>query len=184
MHLGQRWYAIQVRPRYERIAAAALRAKGYEVFLPTYTRPGASFGRTMQRDQPLFPGYLFCRVVAGVCAKLIVTPGVVRIVSCGREPVAVSEDEIAAIQHVILSHVDRQPCDYSPAGCRVRVESGPLAGIEGILVSDANSRKIVLSISLLQRSVKAVLDPDTLFAPVPESVILNRPETLADCTGP
>src|SRR5690349_17834008 len=116
MNFGHCWYAVQVRSRYERVAATALETKGYEIFLPTYSKPRAVTHGALPKEEPLFPGYLFCRIVFDLCAKIVVTPGVIRIVSCGREPVAVSEDEIAAIHRVINSSVDRQPCQYMPAG--------------------------------------------------------------------
>jgi len=163
-----------VRSRYERVAATALETKGYEIFLPTYRKPGAVARRALPREEPLFPGYLFCRIVFDLCAKIVVTPGVIRIVSFGREPVAVSEDEIAAIHRVIKSRVERQPCQYMPAGSRVRVESGPLCGIEGVLASDGRNRRIVLSINLLQRSVEAVLEPDTVLTRVPAAFPRER----------
>ena len=49
------------------------------------------------------------------------------------------------------------PCPYLTAGAKVTLQHGPLKGVEGILV-EAKETRLVLSVSLLQRSVSVEVD--------------------------
>jgi transcription antitermination factor NusG len=152
------WYALQVRTRYERVVAEYLSGFDYEWFLPVYKDRKQWSDRIKQVEIPLFPGYLFCRFDAQHRLPILKTPGVVQIVGYNRQPVAVDEAEIAAIQTLVASGMPNQPCSFVEIGDRVAIGSGPLRGLEGILVESRGRHKFVLSVSLLQRSVAVEID--------------------------
>ncbi len=154
----RKWVALQVRPRYEKAAARALHNKGYEEFLPLYKCPRRWTDRLKQIELPLFPGYVFCRFDLQVVPRIVPTVGVIRIVGMGKTPAFVDESEIAAIQAIVQSGVRSQPWPYLRARDLVRLEDGPLCGLEGILLSSKNDRRLVVSVSLLQRSVAVEID--------------------------
>src|SRR5712692_934503 len=58
---ADRWYALQLRSRWESSTAALLSCKGYQTFLPIYKTSKRGGGRSKEVQSPLFPGYLFCR---------------------------------------------------------------------------------------------------------------------------
>lgn len=153
-----RWYALQLRSRWESSTTALLSAKGYETFLPTYKNSKRGSVRSKQVQAPLFPGYLFCRF--NVCDRLpvLITPGVISVVSRGRVPIPVEESEVEAIQRMVSTDMHVEPCSYLEVGQRVRVEDGALSGVEGVLTSFKGSQRIVVSISLLRRSVALEID--------------------------
>ncbi len=161
------WYALQVRPKYEKISEAGLQNKGYEVFLPTYRKRQETERSAVER--PLFPGYLFCRMAQGFGGRMVTTPGVIKILSFGGHAAVVEDQEIEDIRAIVSSNVMREPWQYLPAGCVVEVRSGPLQGLTGVLLSFKGTRRIIVSVSILQRSVAAVLDANTavsvLYAP-------------------
>src|SRR5271154_1450584 len=152
------WFALQVRSRYEKKVATFLDGKGYEWFLPVCKDRKRWSDRIKQVELPLFPGYLFCRFDAQHRLPILKTPGVVQIVGYNRQPVPVDEAEIAAIQTLVSSGVPNQPCSFVEIGDRVEIGSGPLRGLEGILVESRGRHKFVLSVSLLQRSVAVEID--------------------------
>jgi len=152
------WYALQVRTRYERVVAEYLSGLGYEWFLPLCRDRKRWSDRVKQVELPLFPGYLFCRFDVQSRLPILKTPGVVQIVGYNRQPVPVDESEIAAIQTLVSSGVPNQPCSFVEIGDRVQIESGPLRGLEGILVESRGRHKLVLSVTLLQRSVAVEID--------------------------
>jgi transcription antitermination factor NusG len=82
----------------------------------------------------------------------------VQIVGYNRQPISVDEGEIAAIQTLVASGVPNQPCSFVEIGDPVRIESGPLRGLQGILVESRGHHKFVLSVTLLQRSVAVEID--------------------------
>jgi transcription antitermination factor NusG len=152
------WYALQVRTRYERVVAEYLSGLDYEWFLPLCKDRKRWSDRVKQVDLPLFPGYLFCRFDVQSRLPILKTPGVVQIVGYNRQPVPVDESEIVAIQTLVSSGVPNQPCSFIEIGDRVQIESGPLRGLEGILVESRGRHKLVLSVTLLQRSVAVEID--------------------------
>jgi transcription antitermination factor NusG len=107
---------------------------------------------------PLFPGYLFCRFDAADQYRVSNSPGVVNVVSVGLRPLPVDEEEVASIQKVCRSGRDAQPWPSLQVGRRVRVECGPLAGTEGIVLEVKSVSRIVVSITLLQCSVSAEIE--------------------------
>jgi transcription antitermination factor NusG len=152
------WYALQVHQRKEKLTAELLNLKGYEPFLPTYLLQRRWSDRIKTFDQPLFPGYLFCRLDPLVRLPILTTPGVISIVGAGREPIAIPETEVNAVWRIVESAASAEPWPYLTCGESVRIAEGPLQGVDGILVTLKNSCRVVVSINLLQRSVAVEVD--------------------------
>ena len=152
------WYAVRVKSKFETIASAGLSGKGYQPFLPLYRARRRWSDRVKQLDLPLFPGYVFCRFDAGARLPILTTPGVMSVVGYGREPVPVDEGEIAAVRAIIASGLPAIPWPYLRTGNRVLIEEGPLAGIEGIVLSLKKELRLIVSVTMLQRSVGVEID--------------------------
>lgn len=152
------WFALQTRLRYEQFAAEHLRSKGYDPFLPVYTCRRRWSDRIKKIDLPLFPGYLFCRFDLQNRLPILVTPGVIQVVGVGKSPVAVDDAEIAAIQTIVQSGLPREPWPFLQVGQKVRITCGPLSAFEGILLNLKGNHRLVLSVSLLRRSVAVEVD--------------------------
>lgn len=153
-----RWYAVQVRTRWEVSTVTLLSGKGYQTFLPTFKTAKRWTGETREVSLPLFPGYVFCQFDSHNRLPVLVTPGVIAVVGRGRIPVPVEDSEIEAIQTMISSGLRTEPWPYLEIGQRVRIEGGALSGLEGILTSFKGNCRIVVSVSLLQRSVALEID--------------------------
>ena len=81
-----------------------------------------------------------------------------RIVGYNRLLTPVDETEISAIQALVASGVPNQPWPFLALGDRVRIETGPLRGLEGILIKFRGENRLLLSVTLLQRSVAVEID--------------------------
>jgi transcription antitermination factor NusG len=160
------WFALQVRSRYENIVTAHLSGMGYESFLPLYMCRRRWSDRFKQIETPLFPGYVFCRLNPLNRLPILMIPGVSLIVGMGKTPVAIHEAEIAAIQSAVKSGLPSQPWAFVQIGQRVRIEHGPLCGLEGVLLDFRGRHRLVLSVTLLQRSI-AVQVEDAWVTPIP-----------------
>lgn len=154
------WFALQVKQRYEQLTATALRNRGYEQFLPLYKHRRRWSDRFKQVDLPLFPGYLFCKLDPTNRLPVLTTPGVVLIVGIGKVPVPVEESEIAAVRSIVASQLPAQPWPFLRAGQRVRIDYGPLRGVEGVFLNHKNQFRLVVSVMILQRSVAVEVDSD------------------------
>lgn len=154
------WFALGVTARHEKAVARILNQKGYETLLPLYVNRHDYGNRTREFELPLFPGYVFCRLDASVRLPVLTTPGVVQIVGAGRTPIPVDSGEILAIRTVVRARARMVPWPFWKTGQRGRVVRGPLSGIEGIVTTVKESVRMLLSVSLLQRSLLVELDAD------------------------
>jgi transcription antitermination factor NusG len=140
------WYALQVRPRFEKVVATHLKDKGYEEYLPSYTSQRRWSDRTKKIELPLFPGYTFCRFDVRDKLPVLVVPGVLSIVGIARAPTAVSDEEIGSIQKFIGSGMPCNPWPFLHAGQIVCVTHGPLAGLEGTVIEVRSSFRLILAV--------------------------------------
>ena len=154
------WFAIRVKSNFEKKVATGLRNRGLEEFLPLYQSRRRLSDRYKTVDLPLFPGYLFCRLDLDHRLPLLTTVGFLYIVSVGNKPVPIDEREIAAVQLVVRSGVPAVPWPSLAVGQRVRLESGPLCGLEGVVTQVGMRDRICVSVTLLQRGVSVEVDRD------------------------
>ena len=153
-----RWFALQVRTRWEGSTALLLSGKGYQTFLPTYKSRKRSNGRVREVESALFPGYVFCQFDALRRLPILITPGVISVVGQGRIPMPIADGEVAAIQTIVSSGFRAEPWPYLEVGQKIRIEQDVLQGLEGILISFKGTHRIVVSVSLLRRSVALEID--------------------------
>ena len=147
------WYAINVRSRSEWMVAEGLRAKGYDPFLPTYKSRRHWSDRIKVSELPLFSGYLFCQFDIQQRLPILKTPGVKSIVGSGRNPESIQRTEIEAIQNLVKSGLSYKPYPYVTVGQLVRVEQGSLCGLVGLIKVVKHETRLIISVSLLMRSV-------------------------------
>ena len=152
------WFAILARTGREKSTTLLLENLGYQCFLPVNKSRRQWSDRIKELEVPLFPGYLFCRMNPHNRLPVLQTPGVIQIVGVGKSPIPVEEQEIAAIQCVGKSGLATMPWPYMEVGHVVQIEDGPLRGLTGIVVKIKSGLKLVLSVSLLQRSVAVEVD--------------------------
>ena len=157
---AQQWYALAVKPRHDRAVSGALEHKGYQTLVPLYKKRRRYSARTRESELPLFPGYVFCRFNPLTRLPILTTPGVIQILGTGRTPIPVEESEISALQTALRLQLPVQPFPFLETGQRVRITEGALLGVEGIVMSFKQCLRLVLSISLLQRSVLLEIDRD------------------------
>jgi transcription antitermination factor NusG len=147
------WHALHTKHQHEKYVTDILAERGFEVFCPTYAEVHRWKDRKKEITIPLFPGYLFFANGLDRKIDLLSAPGVCAIVSFGNIPAIVPENEISAIRLAAASSQRVEPHPFLKEGQKVRVKSGPLAGIEGILQRRKDSFRLVLSVELLGRSV-------------------------------
>jgi len=152
------WYAIYTRHQHEKVIASLLSEKGFEVFLPVQTVARRWKDRTKQLSLPLFPCYVFIRGGLERRFDIVTTPGFHSFVGFGDQPVTIPQEEIEAIRQAFITGSRIEPYPFLRFGDKVRIRSGPLEGIEGILVRIKRSVRLVLSVDLLEKSVAVEVD--------------------------
>lgn len=168
--MQEKWFAIRTRSNREAVVSGALESKGYEILWPRYSPPptrSRAMAESAKSSRSLFPGYLFCRFNILVRMPILTVPGVVSIVSNGRIPIPLDDDEVESLKVLVNSKLPLGPHFFLQAGDRVRVAQGPLAGATGYVVR-SESQRLVVSITLLQRAVSVELAREWLDT-LPES---------------
>jgi transcription antitermination factor NusG len=149
----RRWFAVFTRSHHEKHVARYLTERGVENFLPLYRSERSwSHGRKPVLDLPLFPNYLFVHIAGQEYRRALATPGVVTIVGRSHASATLPDFEMERLRSgLIESRVAPHP--YLATGTRVRITSGPLAGLEGIFVRERNAVRVVLTIDVIQQSM-------------------------------
>lgn len=154
------WFALSVKSRYEKAVAQTLGTKGFQTLVALYKKKHSYGGRCKEFELPLFPGYVFCQFDVSHRLPVLTTPGVMQILGNGNRPAAVDETEIRSLQTAIKARFVLHPFPFLEVGQKVRIEEGVLAGVEGVVIRLKGSLRLVLSVTLLQRSVLAEVDQD------------------------
>ena len=154
--LHKRWIALQVRTHWEGAVASVLSREGYQVSVP---REPVCFNCSSNcRGAVLCPGYVLCRFDVQNPWSLVRTPGVTRLVSFGSNILPLDDAEVTGFLIAAASDRCRWSVRYSKAGEVITVTNGPLAGTAGIFVRTGRNGRIILSISMLNRSISLELD--------------------------
>jgi transcription antitermination factor NusG len=150
---SQAWYAVYTSSRHEKRVHEHFGSRQIEAFLPLYrVLHRWRNGCVVNVELPLFPNYLFVRMARQERVRILEVPGVITVVSQGREPVPLPEFEINSLRLNLQSH-KFEPHPYLAVGERVRVRSGPLAGLQGVLSRKGNGLRFVLTLDLIKQSV-------------------------------
>ena len=152
------WHALYARHQHEKAIAHALSNKGFEVFLPLYPATHRWKDRNKQVLLPLFTCYVFLRGGLERRLDIMTTPGIHMLITSGGHPAVVPDQEICAVRQLVERAQRLEPHPFLRSGDRVRVKSGPLMGVEGILVRKKNLLRLVVSVEILGKSAAAEVD--------------------------
>jgi transcription antitermination factor NusG len=152
-----KWYAVHTRSRHEKQVDLFLSERGVETFLPLVHTLSRRRDRKKYVDIPLFPGYLFVFTEKErLLFDVKYTRGVTRIIGTDLDaPTPIPDKQILDIKSIMETEVRLDPFPYLKKGRMVRVKSGPLKGLEGILVERKGHYKLVIKIDLLQKGAAA-----------------------------
>lgn len=156
------WYALYTRHHHEKSVARSLTAKGFTVFLPLYSAPRQWKDRVKVVSLPLFSCYVFIQGGLERHLDVVSTSGIHGLVCCAGIPAIIPPKEIEGIRQVIERTIKIEPHPFIKCGDRVRVRTGPLEGVEGILVRKKNFSRLVLTVELLGKSAAVEVDVSTV----------------------
>ena len=157
-HLQPHWYAVYTRSRHEKSVADQLVHKSVEHFLPLYETVRKWKNGNFKVRLPLFPGYLFVYIPLQERLQVLQVPGVVQLVGSSGVPLALPQAEIETIRDALTKGLQAHPHPYLKVGSRVRINSGPLEGLHGILLRKKGKLRLVVSVDLIMRSISIDVD--------------------------
>jgi transcription antitermination factor NusG len=156
------WFAVHTASNHEKRVAHHLGVREIETFLPLYGVTKRWKNRTSVKvELPLFSGYVFARIAPTERVRVLEVPMVCSIVGNRREATPLPDAEIERLRAGLQGR-EAHPFPYVKVGNRVRVRSGPLAGMEGIVVRTYGSLSVVLSVDMIQKSIAVHVEADEL----------------------
>ena len=161
------WYALYTRSRHEKRVDAALRERSFEAYLPLVARLRQWHDRKKVIEFPMFPSYVFARTSLRDLPAALSTPGVATVIRFDGRPVAISSEEMANVRRFAEAlgeaGTDAHLCPLVSVGQRVRVVSGPFAGVEGtVLEQRARRATIQVGIGAIQQALRVELPVESI----------------------
>ena len=154
------WRVAHVRSRQEKALARHLHGAGVPFYLPQREHKVARSGRTFRSYLPLFPGYLFFRGAAAECQRTLRSNVVVRLLDVPAQGVLSSE--LGQIYSLLRLGASLTVQDTFAPGDAVRVVRGPFQGYSGIVVRASGRPRLIVSISMLRKSVVVEFDREAV----------------------
>jgi|SRR5215471_15683129 len=156
----ENWYAVLTRARHEKTVAHRLGEKGVTTFYPTVTEVHRWSDRKKTVELPLFSCYLFVKLIPSNedRQRVLRIDSVLGLVGTDRMGTPIPSEQIDAVRTLVAEKLPYSCYPYLKTGQRVRVRSGALDGVEGILMSRKGDRKLILSIDAMQRSLAIEID--------------------------
>jgi transcription antitermination factor NusG len=157
---AKNWFAVFTAPRHEKRVEEHLRVRDIESFLPLCQTQRQWKDRSKgMLHLPLFSSYVFVRIGCGERLPVLSVPGVISIVGGGRESMSVDDAYIDFLREG-LRQGKIEPYPYLTSGTKVRIRSGVMAGMEGILIRKKSDFRVVLTLELIMKSVKVEVEMD------------------------
>jgi transcription antitermination factor NusG len=150
------WFALRVRPKHEKTVATHLSRLGLDEYVPLQKVRRRWSDRVKELDTPLFPGYIFCSFAYSDRLRVLNSPGVHSAIG------SVEDAEIDALRALVSSGKPLAHLPFLRIGQRVLIETGPFAGIRGIVLRDESAWRVVVSVDALGRSIAVELDREVL----------------------
>jgi transcription antitermination factor NusG len=151
----EQWFALQTRARHEKVVAQRLHDRGITTFLPLVRGVHRWSDRRKTVELPLFSCYVFAKLVPRNDQRLrvLLVDGVSRFVGPSGQGVTIPEEQIDAVRKVVGEKLPYSSYPFLKIGQRVRIRSGALDGVEGILISRSGDRTLIVSVDAIQRSL-------------------------------
>lgn len=155
----QYWFAVYTYPQHEKTCARQLEQRGINAFLPTYSQEKVWRNRQRVKVQlPLFPSYLFVHISSRERFRVLDAPAVLRVLGNANGPEPVPDAAIELLRaEPFRGRLEPQP--NIVVGQKVRVRSGAMRGVEGVLMRKKNSLWFVISIDLINQRAMVEVNP-------------------------
>ena len=156
------WFAAYTNSHHEKRVASHFGERQIESFLPLYSALHRWKNRCeVDLDLPLFPNYVFVHIDPRDRVRVLEVPGVLSLVGFGRTLAQLADFEIEALRSCVGQR-KIEPHPYLVIGERVRIKTGPMTGMEGVLVRKKSNFRVVLTLEVIMQCVAVEVDGDDL----------------------
>ena len=157
------WYALYTRSRFELKSASLLHSKNIEAYVPVRRVVKQWSDRKKLIDEPVIPSYVFVRILPEQYNQVLDTDGIVRYVFFCGKPAIIPDNQIHVLKAVMGADVEVDCVSgILHPGTQVRVNAGPLCGLEGELIRVAGKHKVIVRLESMQQALMITLSPSLL----------------------
>ncbi|MCU0962164.1 MAG: antitermination protein NusG [Pirellulaceae bacterium] len=152
----RRWWAVYTKSRQEKALARQLVGHEVPFYLPLIPKDNIIRGRRVRSHMPLFAGYVFLFGSENERVTTLTTNRVSRIL-----PVVDEERlrrDLANIQALIERDAPLALERRLSPGDLVRVKTGLLRGLEGVVIRRHGKRRLLVAVNYLQQGVSVEID--------------------------
>ena len=154
------WYVLHVKPRTEKKVDEYLSALRVFHYLPLLRKETRVQRRKVVRFLPAFPGYVFTRLFPDEQRRVLETHQIVRTIEVSQPRRMIHQ--LRQVEHALRLSGDLRVEEHFKAGEYVKVISGPLCGVEGLVIRRGAESKLILSVDILGRALEASVLPTDL----------------------
>jgi transcription antitermination factor NusG len=155
--LSPQWYVAYTLPRHEKSIADRMVDQDIETYLPLYSLARTWNRRRVEVELPLFPSYVFVKMVISKKIRVLTHPGVIRLIGVNGNAVAIPDGEIEKLRSSLATW-KAEPYPFLAAGRQVKIRSGPFAGMQGRILRRKGRMRLIVSLELIQRAILLELD--------------------------
>jgi len=156
------WFALYTMPQSEQNIRRLLDLRGIESFVPTFEVQRVWRNRQRVKTmRPLFPSYVFVHITNRQRGTVLSSPGALRIIGNSHASLPIPDREIEFLRSETSKRKIEPYLDLI-IGNRVRIRSGPMEGLEGVLVEKRNSLRFVLTVAMINQHAAIEMNADEL----------------------
>lgn len=154
------WWVAHVRARQEKALARFLKPLEIPFYLPLHERMLRRAGRKFLSFLPLFPGYVFFRGTVDERYLAVQNHYVCRVLGVLDQHGFHAElGQLRSLQEIGAS---LEPHEYLGPGMAVTIAEGPFQGYSGVIVRAKGKVRMVVSVTMLRRSIVVELDREEM----------------------
>lgn len=153
----QTWYVLYTKPNFEKKTYTNLLERNIEAFLPLQNVMRQRSDRKKKLEIPLFPNYIFVRIDPKRRWELLKVYGIIRFLTRGNSAEVVSDEQMNGIKKLMFGEPEIFPTNYV-RGETLKIISGPLADLSGVLINE-NESKLAVRVNILRQYVIVKVSP-------------------------
>ena len=154
------WHVAHTRPRCEKKLAEYCARAGFSVTLPCYRSVRKYRGQTVVFQKPLFPGYVFLRLMPAQRPKIYQSDYVASLLDVPDQ--ALFAQQLGDILRALETDLEVRLTPQISVGGRVRIRAGPLRGLEGRVQEREGMTMVLLRLDFIGQAAAVKMDASEL----------------------
>lgn len=150
------WFVAHTRPRCEKKLAEYAQKEGIAVTLPTIASVHKYRGKTVKFHKPLFPGYVFLRMLASQRQSIYQSDHVANLLDVVDQELLAQQLEV--VMRALESDVEIRLAPQIVEGQRVRIIAGPLRGVEGVVEQRSGVTTVFLRVDFISQAAAVKME--------------------------